>query len=102
MTLTKAGLRCLNEATASIMAVMLWKSKQEMNPLGVCIFSEKTHKKYTHLAESNKVSPTVPGFHTLPSNIMTRIWNSVPELQTATTLGKAKSIARLWARTIPR
>ena len=84
------------------MAVMLWKAKNEMNPLGVRIFSEKPHMKCTRLNESNNICPTVPGFHTLPSNLMARIWNSVNELHTATTLGKAKSIAQQWARTIPR
>ena len=32
--LSKARLRCLNEAVASAMAVLVWKCKQSMNPLG--------------------------------------------------------------------
>ena len=32
-----------------------------------------------------------------PVNLMARAWNSATELQTATTLGAAKSAARKWA-----
>ena len=52
VTLSKAGLKCLNEATALVMAVMVWKARQEMNPLGVCLFTQKAHGKNTRLAES--------------------------------------------------
>ena len=38
--LQKAGLRCLNEAVASIAAVTVWKSKTFMDPLGQRIFRE--------------------------------------------------------------
>ena len=52
--------------------------------------------------DSKNISQPVPGFHMLPSNLMARIWNTVPGLQTASTLGAAKILARKWARTIPR
>ena len=39
---------------------------------------------------------------TLSTNIMTRIWNTVPALQHATTLEAAKSLAKKWAKDIPR
>ena len=100
--LSKAGLRCLNEVTASIMAVLVWKSKQEMNPLGIRLFSERKFKRNTRLAESMNIDLPVPGFDSLPSNLLARIWNIVPGLQTATTLGAAKRLARKWAQTIPR
>ena len=38
----------------------------------------------------------------LSTNIMERIWNAVPGLQHASTLGAAKSLAKKWARDIPR
>jgi hypothetical protein len=44
----------------------------------------------------------VPGFKLLPSNLMAKVWNTVPGLQTATSLGIVKSLARKWAKTIPR
>ena len=102
LILTKAGLRNLNEATASVMAVLVWKSKISMNPLGTLLFSEKENRRITRLAESRKISPPVPGCSTLPSNLMARIWNSMPDLQTATTLGTVKTLARKWAQNIPR
>ena len=55
ITLSKAGLRCLNEATASVMAVMVWKSKEEINPLGVCLFKQVMNVKNTRLAESDDI-----------------------------------------------
>ena len=102
MVLSKAGLRCLNEATASAMAVLVWKSKQSMNPLGKRLFPEKGNKRNTRFTESMNINLPVPGFHTLPSNLLARIWNSVPGLQTVTTLGAAKRLTRNWAKTIPR
>ena len=102
ITLSKAGLCCLNEATASEMATLVWKCKQEMNPLGVKLFSDKPIRKHTRSAESKNICPPVPGFKFLPSNLMAKVWNSVPELQAATTLSAAKIIAKRWAQSIPR
>ena len=34
---------------------------------------------------------------TLVANLMTKAWNSSTELQTVTTIGAAKSVARKWA-----
>ena len=102
VTLAKSGLRCLNEATASVMATLVWKCKQDMNPLGVKLFSEKPKKRHTRWAESKNICQPVPGFKFLPSNLMAKIWNSVPSLQSATTLDAAKTIAKKWAQTIPR
>ena len=84
------------------MAVLTWKSKQVMNPVGVRLFCERKNKKNTRSAESTNICPPVPGFQTLPMNIIARIWNKVPGLQNATNLGAAKSLANKWARTIPR
>ncbi len=39
------------------------------------------------------LSPPVPGYPTLSSDLMARIWNNVPELQNAST--------RKWANEIP-
>ena len=38
----------------------------------------------------------------LSNDIMARIWNAVPGLQHASTLGAAKSLAKKWAKEIPR
>ena len=100
--LSRARIRCLNEAAASAMAVLIWKSKQEMNPLSVLLFSKNENSRKTRFAESTNICPPVPGYQTLPSNIMARIWNSIPGLQTARTLGSVKTLVRKWAQTIPR
>ena len=102
LVLSKAGLRGLNEATSSAMAILLWKSKHTMNPLGTRLFARQDHKRNTRFAESENISPPVPGFHMLPANLLAKIWNTVPGLQTATTLGAAKTIARKWSKSLPR
>ena len=99
--LRKANLKCLNEAVASVVAITVWKAKQSMNPLGCRLFKEKTSVKRTRFAESDKIHPPVPGYPNLATNIMARIWNSVPELRNAKTLGAARVISRKWAKTIP-
>ena len=84
--LAKAGLCCLNEAVAPALAALVWTSKQNMNPLGVSLFAEKEHKSdtcvadRTRSAESSNISLPVPGFPTLPSNLMAKVWNTVPGL----------------------
>ena len=83
------------------MAVLVWKCKQSMNPLGTRLFTEKARMRNTRLANSLKISTPVPGFQTLPSNLMARIWNDVPSLQSATTLSAVISISRKWAKTLP-
>jgi hypothetical protein len=100
--LKKANLRCLNESVASIMAVTVWKSKQSMNPLGRCLFQERPSLRTTRSVSSNKIQLPVPGFQTLASNLMARVWNDIPELQHASTLAAAKTISRKWAKQIPR
>ena len=54
VVLAKACLRCLNEVTASAMAILTWKSKKLMSPLGVRLFSERNDMINTRLAESKK------------------------------------------------
>ena len=92
----------MNEATASVMATLVWKCKQEKNPLGVKLFTDKPNRRHTRSTESKNICPPVPGFKFLPSNLMAKVWNSVPELQSATTLSAAKIIAKRWAQSIPR
>ena len=53
-------------------------------------------------ANSTSTSQYVPGYPTLSTNIMARIWKAVPGLQHESTLGAAKSFAKKWAKDIPR
>ena len=41
-----------------------------------------------------KAIQPVPGNNTLAANLMARAWNSSSELQTATTIGAARTVAR--------
>ena len=84
VTLQKANLMCLNEAVASIMATTVWKSKQTMNPLGQCLFKERTNLRLTRATDSKDIPLPVPGYQSLASNLMARVWNDIPELQSAT------------------
>ena len=100
--LSRARICCLNEAAASAMAVLILKSKKLMNSLGVLPFSKRENIRETRSTESNNIYLPVPGYPTLPSNKMAKIWNSIPGLQTATTLGSVKTVVRKWAQTLPR
>ena len=95
-------MKCLNEAVASVTAVTVWKSRQTLNPLGCCLFKEKPCEKTTRSTNSNEIRPPVPGYPYLATNVMARVWNEIPELHTANTLGAARAICRKWAKTIPR
>ena len=85
-------------------AVSVWKSKTVMDPLGQRILNQKPRLQciYTRSGTSKEICLPVPGYPTLSTNIMARIWNAVPGLQHASTLGAAKSLAKKWARDIPR
>ena len=100
--LHKAKLKCLNEAVASVTSVSVWKSKQCMNKLGHYLFKEKVGLRTTRSTLSNKIELPVPGYPYLATNAMARIFNDIPELQTALTLSAAKSISKKWAKKIPR
>ena len=65
------------------------------------IYSAHTRSVTTHNT-SKDVGLPVPGYPALSTNIMARIWNTVPGLQNASTLGAAKSLAKKWAKEIPR
>ena len=51
---------------------------------------------------AREIQQPVPGYPTLAVNVMARIWNNIPELESASSVGAAMSISRKWARTIPR
>ena len=102
IVLHKANLKCLNEAVASITATTVWKANKTMNPLGQQLFHKKPNLKSTRSTTSNQISLPVPGYPLLSSNLMARVWNNIPELHSALTLGAAKCISRKWAKSLPR
>jgi hypothetical protein len=95
--LEKAGLRTLNEMVASQTALMVWKSNKAKDPLGRNLFPVRTIIRPTRSINSLKATQPVPGYQTLAANLMARAWNSSTELQTVTTIGAAKTVARKWA-----
>ena len=99
--LHKAQLKCLNEAVASITALTAWKSKKCMDPLGCCLFKERpTTNACTRSQSSREIRPPVPGYPTMAANVMAKVWNSVPDLENASTVGSAKAIAQKWAKSV--
>ena len=71
--------------------------------LGQYLFKERlTSFKTTRSMLSDKIQQPVPGYPTLATNIMVRVWNDIPDLQNATSLNAAKSVSKKWAKSIPR
>ena len=87
--LRKANLKCLNEAVACIAAVTVWKCRQSMDSLGQCLFKDRLNLKSTRSANSHMIRPPVPGYPSLATNVMARIWNNIPELHSASNLTAA-------------
>ena len=102
VVLERAGLRSLNEIVASSMAMMVWKSKNTMDPLGQRLFPVKNASRITRSLTSTNATQPVPGYSTLATNLMARAWNSVPGLSNATTQGSAKRVIQKWAKTLPK
>ena len=100
LVLEKAGLRTLNEMVASQTALMVWKSNKARDPLGRNLFPERSIMRPTRSINCVKATQPVPGNNTLAANLMARAWNSSSELQTATTIGAARSVARKWAQNL--
>ena len=100
LVLEKAGLRTLNEMVASQTALMVWKSNKARDPLGKILFPERTIMRPTRSINSVKAIQPVPGNNSLAANLMARAWNSSSELQTVTTIGSARSVARTWAQNL--
>ena len=84
------------------MALTVWKSKQCMDPLGYCLFQENPSNRSTRSKSSKEIRPPVPGYPTMAANVMARVWNSVPGLEDASSVGAAKAVSRKWAKGIPR
>ena len=95
--LQRAGLHCLNEMVASASAVMVWKSKKCMNPLGSLLFPPKTENPLSKMelrsSNSDNAKQPVPGYSTPAANILARIWNEAPKLQHASSVGAARLVA---------
>ena len=90
---------------ASASAMMVWKSKMLMDPLGSLLFPTMTsesssEKMCLRSSKSEKAKLPVPGYGTLAANLLARAWNQAPELQGASTLCAAKTAARKWAKSI--
>ena len=98
--LEKAGLRPLNEMVASQTALMVWKSNKTKDPLGKYLFPKRSIMRPTRSINYVKAIQPVPGNNTLAANLMARAWNSSSELQTATTIGAARTVAQKWARNL--
>ena len=96
IVLKKSGLRSLTEAVSQTMASVIWKGRKSMNPLG-CIFPVKSTIRSTRSSGESKLCQPVPGYPQLASNKLAQLWN-LSNLDTAKTLGSAKSLVTEWIR----
>ena len=76
-----------------------------MDPLGSLLFpktdmSKLAEKMITRSSDSKNDKLPVPGHGPLAANHLASAWNEVPNLQNASTLGAAKSAAKMWARSL--
>ena len=69
-------------------------------PLGKYLFPKRSIMRPTRSINYVKAVQPVPGNNTLAANLMARAWNSSSELQTATTIGAARTVAQKWARNL--
>ena len=82
---------------------MVWKSKSSRDPLGKRLFPEKNinlSSVNTRSSKSDVIKVPVPGYPSLPVNLMATAWNENPELQNASTLGLATTAAKKWAKSL--
>ena len=63
-------------------------------------FPKRSIMRPTRSINCVKAIQPVPGNNTLAANLMARAWNSSSELQTATTIGAARTVAQKWARNL--
>ena len=88
---------------ASASAIMAWKSKIFMDPLGSRLFSRQNkfdNAIHTRSLNSDKIKIPVPGYPDLAVNLMATAWNENSNLRSATTLGSAKKAAKQWAKSL--
>ena len=104
VVLQRAGKKGFDEIVAYSSAVMVWKSKQRMDPLGSLLFPEKQINPDFNIelrsARSSKTDIPVPGHGTLAANLLARSWNESTDIQNATTLSAAKTAARKWSKSL--
>ena len=84
-------------------AVMVWKSKQLMDPLGKRLFPVRIideDARITRSTYSDMIALPVPGNPSLAINLMATAWNENSELRNAKTLGSATTAARKWAKAL--
>ena len=89
---------------AATSATMVWKSKMHQDPLNSLLFPKQPERVLAlglRSSESKNARLPVPGHSTLAANLMARAWNQAPNLQTASSLGAAKSAAHKWAKSLP-
>ena len=76
------------------MATLVWKARNEMNPLG-CLFHKKTSLKNTRSASSNNLCQPVPGYLEVAANKLAQCWNYMG-LKNAKNVREAKTCAQEW------
>ena len=88
IVLWKEGLPSLNEAVSTRMASLIWKARNQMNPLR-CIFETS---KSVMKTRALKTIICVPGHPEAASNNLAKVWNQL-DLKSANSLMAAKKLA---------
>ena len=86
--LWKAGLPSLSEAVSTNMASLIWKARNQMNPLGK-IFETNNSTISTRALKNEKLTASVPGHPEAASNHLANVWNTC-DLKSAKSLNEAK------------
>ena len=75
-----------------------------MDPLGRVLFTKKVQSVSggvsTRSENSCKAKLPVPGCRTLAANLLARLWNASPDIQSAVTFGAAKKAARKLSKSL--
>ena len=90
--LWKAGLPSLSEAVSNNMASLIWKARNQMNPLGK-FFETSNSTMTTRALKNEKLTIYVPGHPEAAINHLANVWNSC-DLKSAKSLMEAKRLAK--------
>ena len=92
IVLWKAGLPHLNEAVSKCMASLIWKARNQVNPLGK-IFETSKSSMNTRSSKNEKLSSYVPGHFEAASTNLAKLWNTL-DLKSARSITEAKLLVK--------
>ena len=91
IVLWKAGLPSITHAVSRCMASLIWKARNQMNPLGQ-IFETSSATMNTRASKNEKLFSSVPGHSEAASSTLANLWNHL-DLNSAKSVTAAKALA---------